>query len=919
MSGGYTLTFTLLTLTLALILAPPQADAQTPTCTQWGWGDWEVAPRYEGGPPVSAANTCIGETRPTHRRRPIPVAADGSSPCNGTVTVAQPPVLKTGRNASWSTTGSATVTGTKDCRDTRPKETFSAKAARAGDEDVCKFDDGGQGNAALLFNKDAHNGSQENKPCILRSQRHGRLIHLAWLLDNPAGRDYDRGYGGYPINLVSGTRFEHWLGKVKGEGYGDWCHFDEEACRYQHYRFKCTKIMKDDPDNPGKKIWTGRYKSEAKDPVWKMNKAGTCPWKYYTTWIDPDTGNPFPAALCTPASITDKDGGDGCKDRVDPTPTCDNPPCDTPVDDPDTNTPPPPTKGCASWSPGKWYPGTDEVCQGKDFTQTRTHICDKAGTPGVAKPADDTQAAVGTQDPATCCDVWDTGYNLEPAAPGYPNSGWQMYVNNTDNALAKLNSCTELELQRRCKTPHTNFSPKKLTMNGLVKDNHTDWTPALDPATFCKGEKKTQTRNWKPDAIAYYKCNAPETRELEGTKVCAKEDGVCGVDPDTARCDAGTEEGFSAGTAKDTWTCKGVDGGKDAMCEVVHGVCTKPATAVNQCDAGTYFDEDTMNKTWYCDSTPPGVASAQSGICDLTKNPGTDTCPCGPFQGWTTGGNPPAVMDTGTQCCIRWDGAAPWSCFTKDPASCVAPVCGSTLNSCDSGQSVNTGPSTWDCFTLGVGGSGGLVNCSTTAPAKCGLTHMTCIHGYPSFLSTKIWQCGPTATLTYPSSELCDGTNIRTDGKCGSTEHTCDAGLLGINKTRPGSPWQCFGVYGGSTANCDRIGGTGPGECGSTYLACRPPAVVSTLKVGSGAEWACGYNGVPSGSQGYDVCSTKHPQGADAICGDNPSWTNQSCKIGRAEQLTDSHGRVIKNWRCIGIGTGNDTGACCNHSSCDSP
>ena len=708
-----------LTLTLALILAPPPADAQTPTCVKWGWGAWEVAPRYEGGPPVSAANTCIGETRPTHRRRPIPVAADGSSPCNGTVTVAQPPVLKTGRNASWSTTGSATVTGTKDCRDTRPKETFSAKAARAGDEDVCKFDDGGQGNAALLFNKDAHNGSQENKPCILRSQRHGRLIHLAWLLDNPAGRDYDRGYGGYPINLVSGSRFEHWLGKVKGEGYGDWCHFDEEACRYQHYRFKCTKIMKDDPDNPGKKIWTGRYKSEAKDPVWKMNKAGTCPWKYYTTWIDPDTGNPFPAALCTPASITDKDGGDGCKDRVDPTPTCDNPPCDTPVDDPDTNTPPPPTKGCASWSPGKWYPGTDEVCQGKDFTQTRTHICDKAGTPGVAKPADDTQAAVGTQDPATCCDVWDTGYNLEPAAPGYPNSGWQMYVNNTDNALAKLNSCTELELQRRCKTPHTNFSPKKLTMNGLVKDNHTDWTPALDPATFCKGEKKTQTRNWKPDAIAYYKCNAPETRELEGTKVCAKEDGVCGAAPNHAKpvsglCDAGTMENYNDKVAtKITWDCKGVDGGKDSpQCEtpVTRGVCAASPSKVGDCDVGNAIGEDSVNKIWYCEGTPAGVDEAKSGECSLTGQPVSacgSTCPTS---------SPPIWTESGNRCCATWTNGNTIGCFSKDATSCAAPVCGTTLKTCSNGLPVPSASiDTWMCISMGPDGKGASVSCSTTA------------------------------------------------------------------------------------------------------------------------------------------------------------------------------------------------------------
>ena len=69
-------------LTLALILAPPQADAQTPTCVKWGWGAWEDAPMYEGGPLVkdSVADLCKhSDPRPTQRRRSVPAAPVGPS------------------------------------------------------------------------------------------------------------------------------------------------------------------------------------------------------------------------------------------------------------------------------------------------------------------------------------------------------------------------------------------------------------------------------------------------------------------------------------------------------------------------------------------------------------------------------------------------------------------------------------------------------------------------------------------------------------------------------------------------------------------------------------------------------------------------------------------------------------------------
>ena len=746
-----------LTLTLALSLLPPQADAQTPTCVKWGWGAWEVAPRYEGGPPVSAANTCIGETRPTHRRRPIPVAADGSSPCNGTVTVAQPPVLKTGRNASWSTTGSATVTGTKDCADTRPLQTFSAKGpARSGDKDKCKFDDGGQGNAALLFNKDAVNGSEENKPCILRSLREGRHIHLAWLHPTPADREYQRGYGGIPIPLVPGSRFKHWLGQLTSRNNGKWCHFDEDACRYEHTTFTCDEIKKTvpDPDNPGntKEVSYSpkRYKTNTPGTTtWEMNKidkAPACDLKYYQLW----SGTHLPLNLCTPAIIVDYDGdGDGCKDEVKPKPECEpaDQPCNTPVVPPVT--PPvvtPPTPTC-DWETGTWRTDPHNSCrQVRDVTKSAA--CG-TNTPTGAKPA------ASRDDPSagpSCCAKWKTDFN-DPAVPGNPQEGWRMGF----DSVADIPACFgNQQVTRQCETDK-DFCKKSGNQSVCRKNtpaqkpNPNDWLPALKPDEICKGDKQTQTR--QGDTHRLLGDCPDETRELEGTKVCGKEDGVCGAAPNHAKpvsglCDAGTADTPTIAADKITWTCKGVDGGTDASCEtpVKKGVCAATPTKVGDCDVGNPIGEDSINKTWYCDSTPPGVAAARSKHkCSWTgpKDPqcGVD-CPVSGLDaddstliswhdnGVDSYGNRRCIVAIGTGVTTSGGYGANAGNFTPMQLGCNKASCGATPGTCGSGQP-NAGASasstTWQCISGGGGKHGDVATCGHTPATATKVDSLRCM------------------------------------------------------------------------------------------------------------------------------------------------------------------------------------------------
>ena len=759
----HTLTlFLTLTLTLALILAPPQADAQTPTCVKWGWGDWEDAPMYEGGPLVkdSVADLCLhSPPRPTQRRRSVPVAADGSSPCNGTVPASAPrlPVLKTGRNAGWATNPLTMLSGIKDCADTRPRRTLPANPpanppGHSGDKDVCKFDDGVTNNtqragAALLFNKDAHNGSEENKPCILRSLREGRHIHLAWLHPTPADREYQRGYGGIPIPLVPGSRFKHWLGQLSSRNNGKWCHFDEDACRYEHTTFTCDEIKKTvpDPDNPGhtKEVSYSpkRYKTNTPGTTtWEMHKIDktpACDLKYYQLW----SGTHLPLNLCTPAKIVDYDGdGDGCKDEVKPKPECEpaDQPCNTPVVPPVT--PPvvtPPTPTC-DWETGTWRTDPHNSCrQVRDVTPSAA--CG-TNTPTGAKPA------ASRDDPSagpSCCAKWKTDFN-DPAVPGNPQEGWRMGFDSVANIPACFGN---QQVTRQCETDK-DFCKKSGNQSVCRKNtpaqkpNPNDWLPALKPDEICKGDKQTQTR--KADTHPHFAgvgITCPdETRELEGTKVCAKEDGVCGADPGTARCDAGTEEGFSAGPPKDTWTCKGIDGGKDAMCEVVHGVCAASPTGLNQCDAGNAINEDSVNKTWYCDSTPAGVATARSvDECSFTKNPGTDACGSS-----CPTSSPPIWTESGNRCCATWTNGNNIGCFSKDATSCAAPVCGTTLKTCSNGLPVPTSTDTWMCISMGPDGKGASVSCSTTAVAGvCGTTVGACTTGIPAAVDTGAgtWTC----------------------------------------------------------------------------------------------------------------------------------------------------------------------------------
>ena len=297
-------------------------------------------------------------------------------------------------------------------------------------------------------------------------------------------------------------------------------------------------------------------------------------------------------------------------------------------------------------------------------------------------------------------------------------------------------------------------------------------------------------------------------------------DAVCGPDLAT-KCLAGTARHTPGQTV---WSCKGKHGGTDVRCDAnpKPGQC---GPAFNECiNPVTHTPDNTLLTPlnpphWQCKGVNGGTTTncQHTGPVNAVCGSAVNTCkPGSPFN--TLPGPPPTWTCKGINGGKKADCGTPVNgqCDTVNEYHCIA---GTVANK-------DTRAKTWDC--LGKNGGVDYHGCkikgtgNTDPPAQCGTTHLTCVHGYPSFLSTTLWQCGPTATLQYPSSQLCDGSGNPTSGQCGSAAHTCAQGHPLANTLKPGSPWQCLGVHGGADANCPKQCTNGESYCSAyTRYLCR--------------------------------------------------------------------------------------------------
>ena len=165
----------------------------------------------------------------------------------------------------------------------------------------------------------------------------------------------------------------------------------------------------------------------------------------------------------------------------------------------------------------------------------------------------------------------------------------------------------------------------------------------------------------------------------------------------------------------------------------------------------------------------------------------------------------------------------------------VSGRCGSTLNSCASGDFLNIADSSthswWRCNGSGSGAS---VSCSTSItsagpiPGLCSTNLNSCLQGdlldVADTSTQYVWNCrgvntGSTALCTFNKPT---NPNAIT-GQCGANNNSCLSGTLAdLLDSTTEFLWECRGSSGGATSNCSQLISTAPviGVCNNTREAC---------------------------------------------------------------------------------------------------
>ena len=166
--------------------------------------------------------------------------------------------------------------------------------------------------------------------------------------------------------------------------------------------------------------------------------------------------------------------------------------------------------------------------------------------------------------------------------------------------------------------------------------------------------------------------------------------------------------------------------------------------------------------------------------------------------------------------------------------------------------------------------------------------------------------CGPDETRDVPGTKVC----TRTDGQCGTTTNTCDAGdpLPGT-----GGNWTCKGVAGGADAACPGPGAPVDGICINTATS-TPYCAAGTYKKIDDVEWIC------EGENGGNNESCENKGGTD------PTNACDTCPTGGPPNFTDTGTQCCATWHngntigCFPKGVASCTAPVCGvgKNTCDS-
>ena len=326
-----------------------------------------------------------------------------------------------------------------------------------------------------------------------------------------------------------------------------------------------------------------------------------------------------------------------------------------------------------------------------------------------------------------------------------------------------------------------------------------DATPS-EPAGYDSRPPPDGQGPWDPDKIWYCdgSCGGGSDYCTEGNSCRGAESGSCRGTIN--RCNGGNATNYSASRTLDQtihrWTCRGLNGGSNASCEVIHDH-TRPCDPTTDrvhgqcgsnfgdCTAGNY--EFASNQSWVC----RGICGGTDDECD-SPNSNREDGSCGnTFNDCPTGTLQPV-------------NSSEWNCLGINGGSnalgCTVPVngvCGSSQGTCYQGTSSgNTNP--WTC----QGSNGGLD--ATCEIAECGTVANTCDRGtYVNITGTHEWRCRGNV-----DGQNFDDVNCEV-GLCGPARGACDQGTSSGNT----NPWDCEGSV--STSLQDDDVGCVVGECGT--------------------------------------------------------------------------------------------------------
>ena len=315
-----------------------------------------------------------------------------------------------------------------------------------------------------------------------------------------------------------------------------------------------------------------------------------------------------------------------------------------------------------------------------------------------------------------------------------------------------------------------------------------DATPS-EPAGYDDSPPPAGQGPWDPDKIWYCdgSCGGGSDYCTEGNSCPGPEPGRCSGTIN--RCADGNATNYSASRTLDEtihrWTCRGINGGSNASCEVrhdhtrpcdpntdrVHGQC---GSNFGACTAGDY--EPASDQSWVC----RGICGGTDDDCGVTTPPVVDgACGDTTILDDCADGNPQSVSGT-SWICQGSNGGNDEPCTLTQPI--VNGRCGTgsgtNIGDCSAGTSSGT-TNPWTCD-----GSGGGVDvtcqfgvCNDTTTPPCDVGSFVNITGTPE------WRCEGNIDSTLVDNATC------VIAVCGDTQGTCDQGTSSSNT----NPWTCEG------------------------------------------------------------------------------------------------------------------------------